>query len=147
MTDLRSIEQLEGRVLGHGEEESTGRTYMLIEGTDRLIHFVYHTPEFERARQKGKWQSDSFLRVIIHSAGNKAVTSVEDLGDATRLLENKQYFRKKARALIRHGILPVEAGIGGWLGRYEAELARALRETDLKSLEVNDRKPPRMRGD
>ena len=59
LTDIRKVKQIEGRLLGHGEEEGTGRTYMLLllEGTDRNIHFTYHTPEIERARQRGGLKS------------------------------------------------------------------------------------------
>jgi hypothetical protein len=38
VTDLGNVQQLEGRVLGHGEEESTGRTYMILEMSVRLQH-------------------------------------------------------------------------------------------------------------
>ncbi len=37
LTDITKVEQLEGRILGHGEEESTDRTYMLLEGTDLVV--------------------------------------------------------------------------------------------------------------
>jgi len=32
-------------VVGHGEEENAGRPYMLVEGTDHHVHFIYHTSE------------------------------------------------------------------------------------------------------
>jgi hypothetical protein len=34
VTDFRRVDHVTGRVLGHGEEDSTGRTYMLLEGDD-----------------------------------------------------------------------------------------------------------------
>jgi hypothetical protein len=54
LTDLNGIEQVEGRVLGHGEEETTGRLYMILEGTDHIIHFIYRSEELETARRAGK---------------------------------------------------------------------------------------------
>src|SRR5436305_2607269 len=47
VADPRSIKTLDGRVLGHGEDENGrnfGRHYMLLEGTDAKIHLIYHTP-------------------------------------------------------------------------------------------------------
>src|SRR5207237_9965285 len=48
VTEPRNIKHLEGRVLGHGEDETGknfGRHYMLLEGTDAMIHLIYYTPE------------------------------------------------------------------------------------------------------
>jgi|SRR2546426_894327 len=134
LTDIRKVKQIEGRLLGHGEEEGTGRTYMLLllEGTDRNIHFTYHTPEIERARQRGGLKSDSFLRLKTEPLASNPTISIEDLGDSKRLLANKEDFRRKARALVSRGILPAEGGLGGWLGRYEAALAHVLGEIESK---------------
>jgi hypothetical protein len=33
--DLRSLTTLEGRILVHGEEEASGRNYLMLEGTAR----------------------------------------------------------------------------------------------------------------
>jgi hypothetical protein len=145
MTELSQIEHLEGRVLGHGEEETTGRTYMLVEGTDHNVHFIYHTPEIASARAKGQLKPDSFLRVATEIGNGKRGVKIEDLGDSKRLLTNKEYFRKKARALISRGIFPVEGSLGGWLGRYEATLARVAQQIDQKSPEVESSKNKRGR--
>src|SRR5579875_2541256 len=48
VTNARDISELEGRVLGHGEDESTGRAYRLLEGTDGRF------TSFTRTRQSGK---------------------------------------------------------------------------------------------
>ena len=42
--DVRKPKTLEGRLLAHGEEEvgkGAGRHYLLLEGTDAKVHFVY----------------------------------------------------------------------------------------------------------
>ncbi len=44
VTDLRDVTALEGRILVHGEEESSGRTYLMLEGTDARVHYLYYTP-------------------------------------------------------------------------------------------------------
>lgn len=43
VTDVSKIEQLEGRVWGHGKDEANGKAYMLLEGTDHNVHFIYIT--------------------------------------------------------------------------------------------------------
>jgi Arc/MetJ-type ribon-helix-helix transcriptional regulator len=47
--DLRSLTALEGRVLVHGEEEYSGRSYLILEGTDARLHYITYTPEIEVA--------------------------------------------------------------------------------------------------
>ena len=54
--DFRRFSTLEGRILGHGEEDTgrlAGRSYFMLEGTDGQVHYVYYTPELEAARSHG----------------------------------------------------------------------------------------------
>ncbi len=147
LTDVSKIEHLEGRVLGHGEEESTSRTYMLLEGTDHNVHFIYHSPEMERARRNGELSPDSFVHMSRSAAHEeKSRILIQDCGDSKRLLNNKEYFRKKAQALMSCGILPVETGLGGWLGKYEAALSKAVRTIQDKERELGDGRVPPSRG-
>jgi hypothetical protein len=69
VTDLRSVDQLRGRVLGHGEEESTGRTYMLLEGDDQKVHFIYHNRAVQEARHEGQLSPDA--RVVLNRNGKR----------------------------------------------------------------------------
>jgi hypothetical protein len=69
VTDLRNIDQLRGRVLGHGEEESTGRTYMLLESDDQKVHFIYHNRAIEKARHEGQLSPDT--SVILSRNGER----------------------------------------------------------------------------
>jgi hypothetical protein len=59
--------------------------------------------------------------------GDNSSLSIQDLGDARRLLGNRQYFQKKARDLISRGVVSNEAAVGGWLGKYEAALMQATK--------------------
>ena len=61
--DLRSLTTLEGRILVHAEEESSGRSYLMLEGTDARVHHVYYTPEMEVARNHGGLRTNSFVRL------------------------------------------------------------------------------------
>jgi hypothetical protein len=75
VTDIRKVDQLRGRVLGHGEEESTGRTYMLIEGDDRKVHFLYHNREMQRLRHQGALKVNT--RVMLANGGRQLKLEAE----------------------------------------------------------------------
>lgn len=128
VTDLKSISNLTGRVLGHGEDESTGRAYMILEGTDRQIHFIYHTPQMETARNKGELRTNCFVRVRRQNRGAKDRVFIDDFGDANRLLNNKRLFAKIACMASGRVGAPVDGAMSGWLGKYEAALAMAVEE-------------------
>ena len=61
-----------------------------------------------------------------------AALDVEDLGNAESLLSNRRYFTAIARKLLNGGIMPNKGGWGGWLGRYQAVLAKAATETSRR---------------
>ena len=126
VTDHRSILWLEGRVISHGEDEATGRTYMLLEGTDGKVHFVPHSREITNAWTAGQLRPNEFLR--LRRAGSDRFLDVATLGDAEELLENPQYFLSTAARLVRRGVLPGVSTTSGWLGRYHQELARASQQ-------------------
>jgi type IV secretory pathway VirD2 relaxase len=52
--DLRQLTSVEGRVLVHGQDEQTGRNYLMLEGTDAKVHFIQYTPGMEQARSRGE---------------------------------------------------------------------------------------------
>jgi hypothetical protein len=61
--DLRNLTTLEGRILVHGEEESSGRGYLMLEGTDARVYYIYCTPEMEAARNSGGLRTNVFIRL------------------------------------------------------------------------------------
>ncbi|WP_321473451.1 DUF3363 domain-containing protein [uncultured Paludibaculum sp.] len=128
VTDMRRLKSVEGRVLGHGEEEarqSAGRHYLLLEGTDAKVHLIYYTPEMEEARSRGKLQMNSFVRLQKQFVDGRPLLEVEDLGDAGRILRDKRHLHDRAKALAsRVGFLS-ERGWGGWLGQYETALLKS----------------------
>jgi type IV secretory pathway VirD2 relaxase len=129
LTDAKQLQQsLEGRVLGHVEDERTGRAYMILEGTDQNVHFIWHTAEIESARHQRKVASNSFVRITPRTANGRTVLLIADLGPSEELLNNTAGMRNRAQALINRGIVPVENGWGGWLGRYQNRLAHAFQE-------------------
>src|SRR5581483_3740904 len=128
LSDWPNFRTLEGRVVLHGEDESAnaaGKKYLLIEGTDARAHLIYYTPDLEHARSCGKLRVNSFVRLRKQFENGRPVLDIEDLGDADVLLGNRGHFESKARALVKRGVIPTEDGWGGWLGRYQRELAHA----------------------
>ena len=140
--DQRTMTSLEGRVLVHGEGElgsSAGRHYVLIEGTDARVHLVYYSPALEEARSRGQLRPNSFVRLRKQFENGRAVLEVDDLGDAEKILRNRRYLEATVRPLVKQGIAPAEAGWSGWLGRYQAALARAAASVQRDALKKRHR--------
>lgn len=138
--DPQKLTLLEGRVVLHAEEEAgreAGQFYLLLEGTDGRLHHVYYTPEIHYARSVGKLRTNSFIRLrrTVAEHGQPRL-EVEDLGDAEKLLRNTRYFTDNARGVIRRDVFPIEQGWSGWLGQYQAALARAAEEVRRARPEV-----------
>jgi type IV secretory pathway VirD2 relaxase len=126
--DFRHLTSLEGRVLVHGEEETgrqSGRSYMMLEGTDGCVHYVYYTPEMEAARSRGGLRINSLVRLRKRVSEGHTVLEIDELGDSESILRNKRYLQETAQRLMRRGIVPQEDGWNGWLGRYQKALVEA----------------------
>lgn len=124
--DLHKLKTVEGRVVGHGEEEigkAAGRHYLLLEGTDAIVHLIYYTPEMEEARSRGKLRANSFVRLQKLFENGRPALDVEEFGDAERLLQNKRHFADLAKSPISQRVLPPGGMWGGWLGRYHSALS------------------------
>jgi len=134
VTDVRRIEDLTGRVLGHNEDELSGRAYLMLEGTDHQIHFIDHIFEIESARQKGHLRTNSFVRFRNKSVNGKRVVAIEDFGNADKLLSSKQHLRSTVRSLLKRGVVPTETGVWGWLGKYEAALVQTATELQAAAM-------------
>jgi hypothetical protein len=132
VTEQRSIKHLEGRVLGHGEDEdgkNFGRHYMLLEGTDAKIHLIYYTPELEDARSRGHLGTNSFVRLQKRFENGRPSLRVENLGDSETLLDDARHFRQNAQRYWRAKDATNELW-GGWLGRYRDRLVSAARAAE-----------------
>jgi Protein of unknown function (DUF3363) len=61
---------VEGRILVHGQDESSGHNYLMLEGTDATIHFIHYTPEMEQARhQGGRIRSFVYAECLLMESG------------------------------------------------------------------------------
>ena len=123
--DVRQMTSVEGRVLVHGEDEQSGRHYLMLEGVDARVHFIEYTPKMGEARARGDLRANSFVRFRRISTEDESQLQIDNLGDADGFLKNRSYFRSLARELLKRGILPAEDGWGGWLGHYQAALKEA----------------------
>ena len=114
VVDWRSTDRIEGRVLGHGEDHS-GRQHMIVEGTDHKLHFMYYSREIEDARAAGELRPGSFAIVSRRSSVAYRRLTVQDLGDAERLLTNETHMAQSAKRLIAEGRrLQSRHGAAGW---------------------------------
>jgi hypothetical protein len=119
---------VEGRVLVHGEEEHSGKNYLLLESTAAKVYYIPYTREMEERRSLGGLSTNSFVRLRKLSGDGRLRIEIEDFGYAEAILINRGLLREKVEALRRKGVSPTEDGWGGWLGRYQKALCGV--ETD-----------------
>jgi type IV secretory pathway VirD2 relaxase len=134
--DTRRLTSVEGRVLVHGQDEQNGRNYLMLEGTDAKVYFINQTPEIGDARGRGELRTNSFVRLLKRQGGRM---SIDDLGDAERLLSNPHYLNQAAREHLKRGSLAADDSWGGWLGRYQAALAKA--KTEIEQCRESNQQP------
>ena len=136
--DVRDLTSIEGRILVHGEEEASGRSYLMLEGTDGQVYHIYRTPEMEELRSQRGLQTNSFIRLRKLSTVRGPVVEIKDMGDSEAILSNKAHLRETAREMIERGVYPQDGGWNGWLGRYQKALvdtAFALEQEKAKERE------------
>jgi hypothetical protein len=144
MFDLRNCTTLEGRILAHGEEEGTGRSFMMLEGTDAKVHCIYHTPEMAEARGRGGLRVNRFVRLRKRFENGRPLLETEELGHSERILGDHRLLQETVERLMRSGTVPVEDGWGGWLGRYQSAVSKTAIE--LEDMRKPHRERDRSRG-
>ena len=99
--DLRQITSVEGRVLVAGQDEQSGRNYLMLEGTDAKVYFINYNREMEQARGRGELRTNSLVRLRKQFLNGAPTLDVNDLGDAEKLLTNPRHLAEKARQLLK----------------------------------------------
>ncbi len=125
MFDLRHCTTLEGRILVHGEDEATGRSFMMLEATDVKVHCIYHTPQMAEARGRGGLRPNRFVRLRKLFENGRPLLEIDELGHCEKVLNDERILEESRRLQILGELAPIEDGLGGWLGRYQAALRRA----------------------
>jgi hypothetical protein len=98
----------------------------MLESTDSRVYAISHTKHMQEMRGAGGLRVNTFVRLHrMHSQGHSRI-EVEELGTAESILKDRTYLRQTAQRLIRKGIMPAEDGWGGWLGRYQQAVKRAV---------------------
>ena len=143
--DTCRLTTLDGRVLVHGEDEQSGRRYLMLEGTDAKVHLIYCTAEMEEARSNGKLRTNSFVRLRSLIVDERPTLDIRDYGDANQVLKNRLLLGENARALLNRGVAPTEEVWGGWLGKYQAAVAATAR--DIQGRELKATMSPEHRRD
>ena len=69
MLDMRQLTAVEGRILVHGQDEQSGQSYLILEGTDAKVHFIHYTPEMDQARSRGLHTPLLLLRSFERGTG------------------------------------------------------------------------------
>jgi len=124
--DWGQMETVEGRVLVHGQEEHSGKSYLMLESTAAKVYYVPYTSEIEDARSRGGLKTNTFVRLRKgFRDGRRSSIEIEDFGNAEALLNNRELLREKVADLREKGVGPVEDGWGGWLGRYQKALCES----------------------
>ncbi len=142
VTEPRNIQKLEGRILGHGEDEggrNFGRHYLLLEGVDAKIHLIYYTPELEESRSRGQLFANSFIRLQKQFQNGRPMLLAENLGDAERLLNDDKYLREASRRGNPRAVQAPDQIWGGWLGRYRERMTSASLESTKKFMSEKER--------
>lgn len=119
VTRVRDITHLEGRVIAHLHDDTTGAPHMVLEGTDARVHFIRHDAAMEEMRRKGWLKPNNFVTMQRSEEGGSAqLLKIEDLGDADKYLSSAR-MRTLPRRLIQRGMIGGSGEqYGGWLGEY-----------------------------
>ncbi|MBL0161857.1 MAG: relaxase/mobilization nuclease domain-containing protein [Bryobacterales bacterium] len=108
LTPANTISRLDGRVIGHSMDDSSGRTYLILEGTDAKVHLIPHTPEIEAARFAGELSANHFIEIRARHGARRL--AIRDRGDADQFLTQQRLPSNRPEGNPN--------GWAGWLGRY-----------------------------
>jgi hypothetical protein len=144
--DLRDLTSIDGRILVHGEEEASGRSYLMLEATDGQVYHIYRTPEMEELRSQRGLQTNSFIRLRKLATVRGPVVEIQDMGDSEAILSNKVQLRATARETIQRGVYPQDGGWNGWLGRYQKALVDAAFALEQENAKERERRRSRGLG-
>jgi hypothetical protein len=110
--DWRKLTTLQGRVLGHGEEDVKGKHFMLIEGTDGKLHYLTHCRETEQLREQHELRANEFITFTRQHG----TLHIKQLGHAEAILSSSAFLKTQPVPPASQELRP------GWLGKYDAAM-------------------------
>jgi len=128
---------IEGRILVHGQDEQSGKSYLMLEATSAKVLYIPYTREMEEARSRGGLKINSFTRLLRTCLDEEPVTAIQDLGGAENFLKNRRLLRERIQAMRSNCVGPAVEGWAGWLGRYQ----KAVSTEYERSLENASQRP------
>ncbi len=131
VADWRQFTSVEGRILVHGEDEHSGKGFLMLEATSARVLYIPYTEEMEECRSLGGLKTNSFIRLRRVSTKDGLRIEIEDLGHSEAMLTNRPHLREKVDELRRQGLHPADDGWEGWLGRYQKALCEVNADHDL----------------
>lgn len=149
--DMRQLTAVEGRILVHGQDEQSGRNYLILEGTDAKAHFIHPLHTGNGRGPQPRWAADEpFCTAPKTLSGWPADLGHSRSRRCRKAAEHRRLLEQNACALLKRGAIPTEDGWGGWLGRYQAALASAANEIvhnrELRPAPSPERRRDRSRG-
>jgi len=109
------IDYFQGRVLGHNEDDNTGKRYMTLESVEGMVIMLPHRSDIEDMRAK-KGLKNNELITINRSHGRVVI---KEHGNADESINNDAISRS-----LRSGHRPEEKR-PGWLGRVDEAIVQA----------------------
>jgi len=138
MFDLRRCTTLDGRILVHGEDEGTARTFMMLEGADAKVHCIYHTPEMVEARARGGLRTNAFVRLHKIFESGRPVLELEELSQSVRLTIDRYHHEETVRRLRGTEIALAEESPGAGPAHDQSAVS-AARKAAVELEEVRKR--------
>jgi len=131
----REAPVVEGQVLVHGQDEQSGKSYLMLESITAKVYYIPYTREMEEARSLGGLNTNSYLRLRRLFDSGIPGTLIEELGTADSVLKNRALLREKIRHLRLSGTVPSGDSWGGWLGKFQNAIRSEFEIQEQKEAE------------
>jgi hypothetical protein len=72
----------------------TGRSFMMLEGTDAKVHCIYHTPQMAEARGRGGLRANRFVRLRKLFENGWPLLEIDELGHCEKVLNDERHLEE-----------------------------------------------------
>ena len=140
--NLQPGQVIEGRMIAAGQDDDSGKPYLLLETTEGIVHHIYQTQAMQKARGEGALKRGDFLTVEskeFEKDGKKITATVmKNHGSGHKLLSDKKHLTSQVlRAVKTRKALPEFRPSIGWLGNYQ----KAIKEQAAELLKAGVIRP------